>query len=265
MSNPFFSVITPTLNSGRTIEKCLESVSLQENSLFEQLIIDGGSEDQTAEICNKYIDSNNLKIYNNKVKGIYKAINEGIKNAKGEFIILLNSDDWLFEKNTLAKAKGVILRNKDLKDIFVFKSKISDGSKYLGSINYNNNYKLPIQKLPFSHGAMIVRKIFFEHNFMYDENYSLSSDLDFLNKVEKEKICFYNQEIHCFSIKGQSSLSFRGIFESRNIALKYGKSNFSTNLDFSKAILNKVLIITLGIKNLILIKSILRIRGIWKL
>ena len=263
INNYTFSIITPTLNSEKTIVRCLKSVAMQKNVNFQQIIIDGGSIDETLKICKNFRYTNNILIKDGQIKGIYKSINEGIKASWGKFVILLNSDDWFYDKNTLSKIKKKIESNKDNKKIFIFKSKIYDGKKFVGQINYNTNFNIPLQSLPFSHGAMVVKRNFFNNNFFYDENYSLSSDLDFVNKIKKKDMCFIDLVIHCFSSRGTSSLSFNGIFESRKIAIKYGKNSLLSNIYFIKSIINKLLIKFFGIGNIIYLRSKFYKKSIW--
>ena len=109
-----------------------------------------------------------------------------------------------------------------------------------------------------------MKRNFFDNNFFYDEHYSLSSDLDFVNKIKKKDMCFIDLVIHCFSSMGTSSLSFNGIFESRKIAIKYGKNITLSNIHFIKSIINKILIKFFGIGNIIYLKSKFSKNSLWR-
>src|SRR5258707_149693 len=87
-----FSVITPCLNRAELIAATIQSVTAQDYSDFEHWIIDGGSTDGTLELLQGY---QHLKIVSEPDRGVYDAINKGIRLATGEIIILLNSDDLL--------------------------------------------------------------------------------------------------------------------------------------------------------------------------
>ena len=93
------SVVTVCLNSEKTIERCLESV-IQQNypkNKIEHIIIDGGSKDSTIKIIKK--KHKHIKFFRSqKDKGIYDAINIGIKKCNGDLIVILNSDDFFFQK-----------------------------------------------------------------------------------------------------------------------------------------------------------------------
>ena len=96
------SIITPTLNSEKSIAFTFNFVFNQNYKNFEHIIVDGGSNDKTLEIVKKHKVK---KIIIKKKSSIYEAINLGIKNAIGDYILILNSDDilnlTLFLKNLL--------------------------------------------------------------------------------------------------------------------------------------------------------------------
>ena len=96
----FFSIIIPTYNHAFFLDKALKSVAQQTFKNYEVIVIDNFSIDNTAEIVRKYKKYCNIvykKIYNNGVIG--KSRNFGIKNAKGNWLAFLDSDDfWYPEK-----------------------------------------------------------------------------------------------------------------------------------------------------------------------
>ena len=92
---PYFSIITVTKNSERTIERNIKSLKEQTIKDFEHIVIDGNSDDGTIDIIKKH--SKNISYFDSKKdKNMWNAINKGIKVAKGEVIGILNSDDILY-------------------------------------------------------------------------------------------------------------------------------------------------------------------------
>ena len=87
------SIITVCLNSGKTIEKTIQSVMSQTYKNIEYIIIDGQSVDGTLEIIEKYRNQI-AKCISEKDNGLYDAMNKGIALATGEIIGIINSDDW---------------------------------------------------------------------------------------------------------------------------------------------------------------------------
>ncbi len=86
------SIVTAAFNSSKTIRTTLESVANQSWPNIEHIIIDGGSSDNTLSIVSEF--QHVSKVISEKDKGIYDAMNKGIKNASGKVIGFLNSDDW---------------------------------------------------------------------------------------------------------------------------------------------------------------------------
>ena len=113
---PQFSIITAVLNGKKTLEKTIKSVLQQEYKNFEYIIIDGGSNDGSLEIINRYKKRIN-KIVSEKDKGIYDAFNKGMRLAKGNYICIVNSDDIL-KKNALTIINKYIIENPKIDFIF---------------------------------------------------------------------------------------------------------------------------------------------------
>lgn len=138
------SIVTVAFNSGKTIRKTIESVLNQTCTNIEYLIIDGKSSDNTVEIAKEYEEkfaekNISYRIVSEKDKGIYDAMNKGIRMATGDIIGLINSDDWFepyavetvvktYEEEpfdyfyadiNLIKQDGTIIRKRSRKDKIV--------------------------------------------------------------------------------------------------------------------------------------------------
>jgi len=112
----FVSIITVALNSEKTIAQTIESVLNQSYSDYEYIIVDGKSTDGTLAIAESYREKFKEKgvsytIYTGDDYGIYDAMNFGIKNARGDIIGLINSDDW-YEPCAIALAAETYEKEK---------------------------------------------------------------------------------------------------------------------------------------------------------
>ena len=92
------SIITPTFNSEKTLDKCIDSVIKQNFDNYEHLIIDNISKDNSEKIVKNY-NNNKIKFLSEKDNGIYDAMNKGIKISKGDYLLFLNSDDKIIDNN----------------------------------------------------------------------------------------------------------------------------------------------------------------------
>jgi glycosyltransferase involved in cell wall biosynthesis len=103
-NEPLISIITVVLNGAKTIEQTIQSVIQQPYQRKEYIIIDGGSTDGTIDVIKKYGPSLTYWI-SEQDKGIYDAMNKGIRMAKGDLIGIINADDWYEENifNTIAE------------------------------------------------------------------------------------------------------------------------------------------------------------------
>lgn len=93
-ADPLVTVIIVVYNGERYIENAIKSVLLQQYSNIELVVIDGGSEDDTAKVIGKYEEDISYWV-SEQDSGVYDAMNKGIRHAKGEWVLFLGSDDEL--------------------------------------------------------------------------------------------------------------------------------------------------------------------------
>ena len=86
------SVVIPTYNRAKTIERALDSALAQDYGNKEILVVDDGSTDHTPHILARY--KNQIRVLTQANKGVSAARNAAIKISRGEFVALLDSDDW---------------------------------------------------------------------------------------------------------------------------------------------------------------------------
>lgn len=91
--NPKISIITPSYNSGKQIERAIKSVLKQDYKNWEHIIVDGKSTDNTIEILKKYP---HLKWISEKDNGQADAMNKGFSKSTGDIIVYLNADDYFY-------------------------------------------------------------------------------------------------------------------------------------------------------------------------
>ncbi|MCR5636950.1 MAG: glycosyltransferase [Clostridiales bacterium] len=96
---PLISVIVPVYNAEKTLEYCIRSILEQTFEDFELLLIDDGSKDRSAEICDAFAEKDNrITVIRKENGGVSSARNTGIKNASGKYICFADSDDYISNK-----------------------------------------------------------------------------------------------------------------------------------------------------------------------
>lgn len=112
---PKFSIIIPVYNTSRYLPKCFDSILSQSFKDYEVIIINDGSTDNSLKIiekyCRRYKDTFN--VFTTKNQGLSMARNTGVKKSKGEYLIFVDSDDYI-EKNLLKRIDAVTKESIDL-------------------------------------------------------------------------------------------------------------------------------------------------------
>lgn len=214
MELPLISVITVSYNSFPTIERTILSVINQSYFNVEYIIIDGGSTDGTIEVIKKYQDRISYWV-SEPDGGIYDAMNKGIELAHGDYIGIINSDDW-YSPDALCIIGELINKHKEV-DVFC-----GDLILYYSEqkqILVHSNYKKLKLKMSVNHPTCFVKQSVYKKK-MYSLNYRIASDYDLLLWCFKEGCIFYktNRVLAYFTMNGiSSSSSIEGCLEAYQI------------------------------------------------
>jgi glycosyltransferase involved in cell wall biosynthesis len=176
---PKLSVITINLNNSLGLTKTIKSVFSQSFTDYEYLVIDGGSNDGSVEIIREFEDRISYWL-SEPDSGIYNAMNKGIKAAKGEWILFLNSGDFFCSKESLQ-----LLLQEAVNEDIVYGDLIkinSDGTKRYRS--YPDDVTIQyISKNALPHQAMIIKSKLFINYGLYKEHYKIVADWEFYTRV----------------------------------------------------------------------------------
>ena len=94
--NPLVSIIVPVYNNEKYLRQCLDSITNQTFKDIEIILVDDGSTDNSASICEEYAKEDSRVVFiHSENKGVSNARNIGIDKSKGKFIMFCDSDDWL--------------------------------------------------------------------------------------------------------------------------------------------------------------------------
>lgn len=120
------SFVIPSYNSAETIKRAIESILKQKTNIkYEIIIIDDGSTDNTEEIMKEYEKNEKVKYYKKENSGVADTRNYGVSKSSGDYIIFVDSDDYVSE-NLLKDIESYILKNIELikwNPVFTYKEK----------------------------------------------------------------------------------------------------------------------------------------------
>lgn len=180
------SVVTPCLNIYKNqrhdyFDKMMESIHNQSYKNIEHIIIDGGSDDGTLSVLEKYKKMGWIDcLISEKDNGIYDAINKGIKLSKGEYVNIMNTDDYFLDLNYFEKSiKRLIKFNYD----FVHANRIIKSRKNKKDVIKKGNILNTFFRMPLRHQTAIVKKEVFNEVGLFDENYIIASDYKWVIKM----------------------------------------------------------------------------------
>ena len=236
LSSPLFSIITPVLNNKNGLIKTIESIKKQSLPNYEHIVIDGGSTDGTLEIIKN--EKNITEWISEKDKGIYDAINKGLKISRGKYINTINSGDYYYSHDSLKIIKDYFEKN-NVSFIFgaVLKKKVFykyEPNKMLWTFNF----------YPAHSSGFFIKKKAHDEIGNYNLRYPCSSDYDFFWRLIKKK-----------KHKGLSTKKNEiiGVFEPGGFSANYGvfKHIWEETLIRFHNKQNKIVVITILILRLI--------------
>jgi len=117
-ANPFFSILTASLNSAKHIRNNIESIKKQRFRHIEHVVVDGGSKDDTTEVLRKAENNYPLRWLSEPDRGISDALNKGLLLTRGRYILVLQADDALLDSETLMTVFSLL--HNSCKEIYSF-------------------------------------------------------------------------------------------------------------------------------------------------
>lgn len=217
MSNkPLFSVVTVCYNAGNLIRKTIESVAAQNtsinsdslftgfDSLFEYIIQDGASTDDTISIVSEYqslfADKGiSMTVNSEKDGGIYDAMNKAVRSAKGTYVIFMNADDCFYSDHVL---KDISESLSEFPDIIYGDCIIKELGMYF---KFRKCFDLIKTRMPFSHQACFAKRELLTES-PFNTSYRITADYAFLLKNFINGKSFFDSNV-CIALVTADGLS----------------------------------------------------------
>jgi glycosyltransferase involved in cell wall biosynthesis len=243
------SIITVTLNSASVINHCLDSVQHQKHDDIEHIIIDGASTDGTLSLLESKREQFKFLI-SEPDKGIYDAMNKGIKVATGDIIGFLNSDDFYASNNILSRVASIFKDNSYLDSCYadlayVDPLDISKNIRYWRSSKFVSGLFSKGWCPP--HPTFFVRRSVYQRFGNFNLHYRIASDVELMMRfLEVQKInSRYIPELWIkMRLGGTTNKSFKNIvMQNKEILHALKNHNLSVNWIsfFIYKIINRVL------------------------
>lgn len=179
------SIITITFNSAKSLKRALESVQSQTYKDIEHIIVDGASTDGTKALIETYAKAHkNVRWVSEKDKGIYDALNKGIRMATGDVIGFLHSDDVLYSADSIGQIAAAF-EDKNV-DVVYGDLQYCHGEKVVRRWKSNdfNPRALKYGWMP-PHPTVYVRREVYQQVGEYDEWFRISADYDMMLRIFK--------------------------------------------------------------------------------
>lgn len=198
------SIVTINLNNKDGLQKTIDSVVSQTFRDFEWIVIDGGSTDGSKELIEQYADYFSYWV-SEPDKGIYNAMNKGIKVAKGEYLQFLNSGDWLVDETALERCfSHGFTADIAYGDLYYY-----NGEKLDHTVVYPELLTLRLfYQRSIGHPSSFIRNVLLQDS-LYNESYKIVSDWEFFLKQAFDHKVFehINEFVVCYNMDGISSTS----------------------------------------------------------
>ena len=233
-NNPLVTVVMPVFNNEDTLGCAIESVLSQTYNNIEFIIIDGGSTDKTLEVIRKYEDR--IDYWQSEPdKGIADAMNRGVKAAHGDWIHILNSDDYYASSDCIARVVKAMGGPKDTFYYFTlhFLEKSGKIRQQKYPFKWLNRWKLYYSAY-IAHPTLFVSKQQYQAVNYYDDTYKICGDHDLILKLCKVfKGCFVDIPVTIMRAGGVSEMNMAKTFGEFKIAtIKAGLPSWLAEIIF---------------------------------
>mgnify|MGYP002521206215 CR=1 FL=1 len=168
-----YSVITINYNNRDGLRRTIESVVQQKSTDKEFIVIDGGSTDGSTEVIRQYADQIDYWVSEHD-RGIYHAMNKGVAQAHGDYCIFMNSGDWFYDEEVLARVNSA----SPTEDVVVGKVSIDDENHIISPPPHSDLTMYHLYSGSIPHQGSFIRTSLLR-KYPYDESLKISSDWKF--------------------------------------------------------------------------------------
>ena len=200
------SVVVPVYNVEKYIDKCLNSLVNQTFNDYEILVVNDGSPDNSQKIVDRYVSDYPDKVFSyiKENGGISSVRNFGILNAKGEYVVFIDSDDFVSENYIELLYNKMIENDNDIVFSDVYRKSQNKLDLMLGFNDRGGTFKQnALLSLPAVWNKMYKKSLFINNNIFYPENIPFGEDLAVTSKLilHAKKIGYVNTPLYYYLIR----------------------------------------------------------------
>lgn len=178
------SIITINRNNAQGLQKTMQSVVSQTSTDLEYIVVDGASTDESVDVIKRFAEQRQIRWVSERDKGIYNAMNKGIGMAQGEYVMILNSGDYLASPQVVDEMGKALEANNRPDILYGNMLKIWPDGKTQRDRQLREDYSL----FDFYHGTLnpdgtYIRRSLFEQYGPFDEGLKICSDWAWMLKT----------------------------------------------------------------------------------
>jgi len=199
----------------------MASLSAQRCQDYEWVVVDGASSDRTVDIARTF-NSAPVSLISEPDKGIYDAMNKGVRMARGDYLFFLNSDDALHDLDVLTDVASMLDSHTAIDLIYGNVLYEQRPRRILRTFSHINSRTLPFEDL--CHQAVFARRTLFNSVGSFNTKYRLNADYDWLIRVFSSgaNCCWIDRAIAMFSVGGAHLLDPKALAsERKQVRLQY--------------------------------------------
>lgn len=230
LKKPLVSIVTVVYNGQKHLEETILSVINQTYDNVEYIIIDGGSSDGTLDIIRKYEHAIDYWV-SEKDKGIYDAMNKGIRLSNGEIIGLINADDYYLETTVESVVEGFKSSKSDV--VFGNKLALNEELDIQKVVSVTEPTSLKDLAVHVVHPTVFVSKKVYDQN-LFETMYRIAADYDFLLSIYDKGYKFHKID-HVLAVMRMGGISDKLNFDA--VKIKAKRISLFSSLQYFKYIL----------------------------
>ena len=201
--SPTVSVVTAAYNAVATIQRCCESVAGQDYGQVEHVVADAGSTDGTVEILRKF----GVRYESAPDAGLYDGLSKGVRLAHGEFVHIMDADDWYAHPSVLSSVVAAMTAHGwDV--CHARAAHVTESGRVVRVFGRNLDKRRLLQKMRVAYPTVVVRRAVYERYGAFSVGFQVAADYEFLLRIwDHVRVGFLDETLVNVAIGGISTRS----------------------------------------------------------